>query len=52
MKRLILGLIVFVFVLTACGGTKFSIKQCKQVADTETECMTTVIEGESDILPF
>ncbi len=51
-RKFILVLIVFAFILTACGATKFSIKQCKKVGDTEIECMTTEIEGESDILPF
>ncbi|KKN12031.1 hypothetical protein LCGC14_1020510 [marine sediment metagenome] len=52
MKRLILALIVLAFVLTACSGTKLSIKQgCKQITSTEVEC-TTIISGDSDILPF
>ncbi len=50
-RKFILALIVFAFFLAACSASRLSIEQCKKLGDTK-ECMTTVVSGEADILPF
>jgi hypothetical protein len=42
----------FAFILSACSTGKFSVKQCKQITDTKTECFTFEVDGESDFIPF